>query len=75
MTDFNFGGAPKSLQVVTAVMKLRHLLFGRKAVVNLDSTLKSRDIPLPINVRLVKGMTFLSVMYGCESWNIQKAES
>ena len=52
----------------------RHLLLGRKAMTNLDSILKSRDITLPTNVRLVKAMVFLVVMYGCESWTIKKAE-
>ena len=52
----------------------RCLLFGRKAMTNLDSVLKSRDITLPIKVRLVKVMVFLVVMYGCESWTIKKAE-
>ena len=52
----------------------RCLLFGRKAMTNLDSILKSRDITLPTKVRLVKAMVFLVVMYGCESWTIKKAE-
>ena len=52
----------------------RHLLFGRKAMANLDSILKGRDITLPTNVCLVKDMVFLVVMYGCESWTIKKAE-
>ena len=52
----------------------RCLLFGRKAMTNLDSLLKSRDITLPTKVHLVKAMVFLRVMYGCESWTIQKAE-
>ena len=52
----------------------RHLLFGRKVKTNLDSILKSRDITLPTNVRLVKVMVFLVVMYGCESWTVRKAE-
>ena len=52
----------------------RHLLLGRKAVTNLDSILKSRDIPLPTKVHLVKPMVFPVVMYGCESWTIKKAE-
>ena len=52
----------------------RHLLLGRKAMTNLDSVLKSRDITLPIKVHLVKAMVFLVVMYGCESWPIKKAE-
>ena len=52
----------------------RHLLLGRKAMTNLDSILKSRDITLPTNVRLVKAMVFPVVMYGCESWTKKKAE-
>ena len=52
----------------------RHLLLGRKALTNLDSILKSRDITLPTKVCLVKDMVFLVVMYGCESWTIKKAE-
>ena len=52
----------------------RRLLVGRKAMTNLDSILKSRDIALPTKVRLVKAMVFPAVMYGCESWNIKKAE-
>ena len=51
-----------------------HLLLGRKALTNLDSVLKSRDITLPTNVRLVKAVVFPVVMYGCESWAIKKAE-
>ena len=50
----------------------KHLLFGRKAMTNLDSILKSRDIPLPANVHLVKAMVFPGVMYRCESWTIKK---
>ena len=69
-----FWGAPKSLQMVTAAMKLRHLLLGRKVVTNLDSIFKSRDITLPTKVRLVKAMVFPVVMYGCESWTVKKAE-
>ena len=52
----------------------RHLLLGRKAVTNVDSVLKSRDITLPTKVRLVKAMVFPVVMYGCESWTITKVE-
>ena len=52
----------------------RHLLFGRKAMTNLDSIFKSRDITLPTKVRLVKAMVFPVVIYGCESWIIKKAE-
>ena len=52
----------------------RLLLLGRKAMTNLDSLLKSRDITLSAKVRLVKAMVFPVVMYGCESWTIKKAE-
>ena len=52
----------------------KHLLLGRKAVTNLDSILKSRDITLPTKVHLVKAMVFPVVMYGCESWTTKKAE-
>ena len=68
-----FLGAPKSLQMVTAAMKLS-LHLGRKVMTNLDSILKSRDITLPTKVRLVKAMVFPVVMYGCESWTVRKAE-
>ena len=73
MTDFILG-APESLQMVTAAMKLRPLLLGRKVMTNLDSILKSRDITLPTKVHLVKAMFFPVVMYGCKSWTIKKAE-
>ena len=69
-----FLGAPKSLQMVTAAMKVRHLLLGRKVMTNLDSILKSKAITLPTNVRLVKAMVFPVVMYGFESWTIKKIE-
>ena len=74
-TDFILG-APKSLWMVTAAMKLikRCLLLGRKVMTNLDSILKSRDITLPTKVRLIKAMVFPIVMYGCDSWPIKKAE-
>ena len=52
----------------------RHLLLRRKVMTNLDSIFKSRDIPLPTKVRLVKAMVFPVVMYGCESWTMKKAE-
>ena len=52
----------------------RCLLLGRKAMINLDSILKSRDITLPTKVHLVKAMVFPVVMYGCESWTVKKAE-
>ena len=60
--------------MVTAAMKLRHLFFRRKAMTNLDSILKSKDITLLTKVHLVKAMVFPVVMYGCESWTIKKAE-
>ena len=70
-----FGGAPK----ITADSDCSHeikrcLLLGRKAMTNLDSILKSKDITLPTKVHLVKAMVFPVVMYGCESWTITKAE-
>ena len=70
-----FLGAPKSLQMVIAAMKLKdYLLLGRKVMSNLDSIFKSRDITLPTKVCLVKAMVFPVVMYGCESWTVKKAE-
>ena len=52
----------------------RHLLLGRKAMTNLDSILKSRDITLPTKVPIVKAVVFLVIMYGCENWTIKKAK-
>ena len=66
-----FLGAPKSLQVVMAAMKLKDAW---KIMTKLDSIFKSRDITLPTKVRLVKAMVFPVVMYGCESWTIKKVE-
>ena len=71
---FYFVGAPKSMQMVTAAMKLRYLLLGRKVMTKLDSILKSRDITVPTKVPLVKAIVFPLVTYGCESWTIKKAE-
>ena len=72
MRDFILG-APKSLQMVTAPMKLKRcLLLGRKAMANLDSIFKSRDITLPTKVYIVKAVVFPVVMYGSESWTIKK---
>ena len=60
--------------MVTVVMKLKDArTWGKKAMTNLDSILKSRDITLPTKVRLVKAMVFPVVMYGCESWTIKKS--
>ena len=74
VTDFILGGAPKSLQMVTTAMKLKDTwLLGRKAMTNLDSILKSRDVSLPTKVHLVKAMVFPVVTCGCESWTIKKA--
>ena len=67
-------GAPKSLQMVTAALKLRRFLLGRKAMTNLDSILKSRDITLPTKDHLDKAMVFSSSHVGFESWTIKKAE-
>ena len=61
-------------RVVTAAVKLRYLLLARKAMTNLDSVLKSRDITLLTKVHLFKAMVFPVVMYGCESWTLKKAE-
>ena len=70
-----FFGAPKSLQIVTTAMKLKDtLLLGRKAVTNLDSIFKSRDITLLRMVCLLKAMVFPEVLFGCESWTIKKGE-
>ena len=70
-----FLGIPKSLQMMTAVMKLKkRLLLGRKTMTNLDSILKSRDITLPKKVTIVKAMVFPVIVYGCESWTVKKAE-
>ena len=66
--------ATKSLQIVTAAMKLRCLLLGRKAIIHLDSILKSRDITLLTNVPIVNAVVFPVVMYGCDSLTIKKAE-
>ena len=70
-----FFWAPKSLQMVTAAMKLKDACsLEEKLLTNLDSTLKSRDITLPTKVCLAKAMVFPVVTYGCESWTIKKAE-
>ena len=68
-----FSLAPQSMWMVTAAMKLRRLLLGRKAVTNLDSVLKSRDITLQTKFHRVKVMVFPVVMYRCECWAIKKA--
>ena len=75
VAEFIFWGSPKSLQMVTAGMKLKDAYsLEEKLMTNLDSMLKSRDITLPTKVHLVKAMVFPVVIYGCESWTVKKAE-
>ena len=72
---FFFFWSPKSLQIVTAVMKLKDAYSSEVVMINLDSILKSRDIISWLtNVCLVKAMVFPVVMYGCERWTVRKAE-
>ena len=73
MTGFLFLGSKIAVDGDCSQIK-RCLLLGRKAMTNLDSILKSRDITLPAKVHLVKAMIFLVVMYGCACWTIKKAE-
>ena len=75
VTDFIFLGSKITADGDCSHEVKRRLLLGRKAMINLDSILKSRYITLPTKVRLVKGMVSLVVIYGCESWTIKKAES
>ena len=74
VTEFIFLGSKITADGDCSHEIKRCLLPGRKVMINLDSILKSRDITLPTNVPLVKGMVFPVVMYGCESWTIKKAE-
>ena len=74
VADFSFLGSRITADGDCSHKSKRRLLFGRKAMTNLDSILKSRDISLLTNVHLVKAMVFPVVMYGCESWTIKKAE-
>ena len=74
MTDFIFLGSKITADGDFSYNIKRCLLLGRKAMTNLDSILKSRDITLPTKVHIVKAMVFPVVMYGCESWTIRKAE-
>ena len=74
VTDFIFLGSKVTADDDCNHEIKRHLLLGRKAMTNLDSTLKRRDITLPTKVHLVKLWFFPVVMYGCESWTIKKAE-
>ena len=74
VTDFIFLGSKMTADGDFSHEIKRYLLLGRKAMTNIDSILKSRDITLPTKVCLVKAMVFPVVMYGCESWTIKKAE-
>ena len=74
VTDFISGGSKITADGDCSHEIKRHLLLGRKAMTNLDSILKNRDITLPTKIHLVKAMVFPVVMYGCESWTIKRAE-
>ena len=75
VSDFIFRGGSKITADGDCSHEIkRHLLLGRKVMINLDSIVKSRGITLPTKVRLVKAMVFPVVMYGCESWTVKKAE-
>ena len=76
VSDFILGGPTKSLQIVTAAVKLKdaYSLHGTKVMTNLDSIFNSRDMTLPTKVRLVKATVFHVVMYACESWTVKKDE-
>ena len=75
VSGFIFGGSKITAGGDCSQEIKRCLLLGRKAMTNLDSILKSRDITLPTKVCLVKAMVFPVVMYGCESWTVKKAKS
>ena len=72
--DFILGGSKITADGDCSHEIKRHLLLGRKVTTNLDSIFKSRDITLPTKVHLVKAIVFLVVTYGCERWNVKKAE-
>ena len=74
VTDFIFLGSKITAGGDCSHEIKRHLLLGRKAITNLESILKSRDITFPTTIHLVKAIAFPVVMYGCESWTIKKAE-
>ena len=74
VTDFILGDSKITADGNCSHGIKRHLLLGRKAMTNLDSIFKSRDITLPTKVHLVKAMVFPVVMYGCESWTIKKPD-
>ena len=74
VTDFIFLGSKITADGDCSLEIKRCLLLGRKAMINLDSILKSKDVTLPTNVCIVKALVFPVVVYGCESWTIKKAE-
>ena len=74
VADFIFLGSKVIMDGDFSHKIKRHLLLGRKAMTNLDSILKSKDITLPTKVHIVKAMVFPAVIYGCESWTIKKAK-
>ena len=74
VSDFILGGSKITADGDCSHEIKRRLLLGRKVMTNLDSILESTDITLPTNVRLVKAIVFPVVMYGCESWTVEKAE-
>ena len=74
LADFTFLGSKITVDGGCRHEMKRHLLLGRKAMTNLDSILKSKDITLPTKVHIVKAMVFPGVIHGCESWTIKKAE-
>ena len=74
VTDFTFLASMITVDGDSSHEIKRRLLLGRKTMTNLDSILKSRDITLPMKVRIVKAMFFLVVMYGSENWTIKKAD-
>ena len=74
VTDFLFLGSKITVDDDCSHEIKRHFILGIKAMINLDSVLKSRDITLPIKACIVKAIVFSVVMYGCESWTIKKAE-
>ena len=74
VSDFILGGSKITADGDCSHEIKRHLILGRKVMINLDSILKSRDITLPTKFHLVKAMVFPVVMYGCESWTVKKAE-
>ena len=75
VADFILGGSKITADGDCNHDSKRYLLFGRKAMTNLDSILKSRDVTLPTKVHIIKAIVFPVVVYGCKSWTIKKAEN